>query len=208
MIARLSPTLATWSRFPYKNVTIAQEPERSNLPFLECSTKVFSHLSKPCFKAACISSGKLYLIKSIPFLLRYINVEVIPQKISTVYTTMPIKHTKICGFLPFRTIFRFSYVQYDSNTIFVIPPNWPLISRSRISFNKTIRFEGMLGFLEIRYRYQMFYHLWPLIVIRCDVSKVRNLQRIFYFNLMLNYFLGLLRWGFWLRARLVLVLIS
>lgn len=60
--------------------------------------------------------------------------QVIPKKIRTVDSTMPIKNPKICSFLPLGTVLRFSNVQNNSNSIFVILADWSLIGGSSICF--------------------------------------------------------------------------
>lgn len=54
--------------------------------------------------------------------------EIISKIISTIYSSVTVKHTKICCFFPFDAMLRFTDIQNDGDSIFIIISHRALIS--------------------------------------------------------------------------------
>lgn len=56
--------------------------------------------------------------------------KIVPQKISTIYTSMTVEYSKIRRLLPISNVFWLREIENDCYSVFIILPYWSLISRS------------------------------------------------------------------------------
>ncbi len=131
--------------------------------------------------------------------------QIVPQEIGTVCSSMPIKDPKISRFFPIVTVIGFRYVQNDSNSIFIVVANRPLICRCRICSNNSIGLQGVLGRLKVGNRQHNF-GKWRLSVFLNSYAPIFKLKffRVNEYFFSDNLILLLLR-RFWFRPGLVFI---
>jgi hypothetical protein len=86
--------------------------------------------------------------------------QIISQEVCTCVSTVTIKNGKKRALWPSVTFFllRLLNVEHNTNSIFIIISNDPLVSIGCISFNHSVLFDRVLGALEVGQLYMRDLH--------------------------------------------------
>ena len=100
--------------------------------------------------------------------------QIVSQEIGAVNTSVTVKYSKICSFLPLRAMLRFGYIEDDSNSILVVLTDRSLVCRGRISLDEPIRFGRMLSLLKIGDGRKYFGKRRFIVILMSNLSRLKG----------------------------------
>jgi len=115
-----------------------------------------------------LSGSGSYMAQKVPLLSGNKSVKIVPKKVSAIDAAMTVEYSEIGRLLPISHVLWFWEIEYNCYPIFIVLPDWPLVSRGRVGAYRAVPILWMLGRVKVRNRDKHLRQLGVIVLARPD----------------------------------------